>query len=74
MDPITLFQEWVRLFVLKSSTADTTHLSLQEYEKIFDAAAQEYDSVIGTADPDLSAFRRRGGKMITYHGLVRSLA
>lgn len=71
MDPITLFQEWIRLFVLKNSTADTSHLSLAKYETIFDAAAREYDSVIGTADPDLSAFRRAGGKMITYHGLVR---
>jgi hypothetical protein len=71
LDPITLMQEWIRLFVLKNSTADTTHLSLADYENIFDAAAQEYDSLIGTDDPDLSAFRRSGGKMITYHGLVR---
>ncbi|KAH6632807.1 Tannase/feruloyl esterase [Chaetomium tenue] len=73
MDPITLFQEWIRLFVLKNSTSDTGHLTLAEYENIFDTAALEYDSVIGTADPDLSAFRRAGGKMITYHGLADPL-
>ena len=70
MDPITLFQEWTRFFILKNSTADTSHLSLEEYENIVDAAAREYDSVIGTNNPDLSAFRRAGGKLITYHGLV----
>jgi feruloyl esterase len=71
MDPITLFQEWTRLFVLKNSSADTSHLSLAEYENIVDAAAREYNSIIGTNNPDLLAFRQAGGKMITYHGLVR---
>lgn len=30
----------------------------------------EYDSIIGTGSPDLDRFNRRGGKIITWHGLA----
>jgi hypothetical protein len=33
----------------------------------------KFHDVIGTDDPDLSAFRGHGGKMITYHGLADEL-
>ncbi|KAJ0162720.1 hypothetical protein CTA2_4096 [Colletotrichum tanaceti] len=32
------------------------------------ASVDEFDSVIRTSDPDLSAFKRRGGKMVNWHG------
>jgi hypothetical protein len=31
---------------------------------------QQYDSIIGTRDPDITAFRDAGGKMLTWHGLA----
>jgi hypothetical protein len=33
----------------------------------------KFHDVIGTDDPDLSDFRKQGGKMITYHGLADEL-
>ena len=33
----------------------------------------QYDSIIGTASPDLRRFRDHGGKMITWHGLADQL-
>jgi feruloyl esterase len=35
LDPIVLFQEWTRLFVLGSSTTDTSKLSLEDYKEFF---------------------------------------
>jgi hypothetical protein len=35
---------------------------------------QQYDSIVGTNDPDLSAFRDAGGKIVSYHGMVSSLS
>ena len=32
-----------------------------------------YNSIMGTDNPDLTAFRARGGKMITWHGLSDQL-
>jgi Tannase and feruloyl esterase len=37
---------------------------------LFHQSHQQYDSVLGTADADLSAFRARGGKMLTWQGLA----
>ena len=34
---------------------------------------QEYDSIIGFADTDLGAFSDAGGKILVYHGLVRTI-
>jgi hypothetical protein len=44
--------------------------SVEEYARLFQASAQEFDSIFGTFDTNLSAFRDAGGKMITYHGTV----
>lgn len=64
-------EDWIKLFILKSSNETTTNLSYAEFDRIAHRAAQEYDSIIGTNDPDLSEFRARGGKLLGYHGTVR---
>jgi feruloyl esterase len=71
LDPIVLFTEWIKFFVLKNSTADTSNLSLEGFKDLFDLSAREYGSIIDTNNPDLSAFRKAGGKIITFHGTVR---
>ncbi|WYZ42270.1 hypothetical protein EsH8_V_001165 [Colletotrichum jinshuiense] len=73
LDPLVLFREWTRFFVLKNSTADLSNLSLEEYEDIFDSSAREYASIIDTNNPDLSAFRQAGGKLLTFHGTADDL-
>jgi hypothetical protein len=45
-------------------------MSFHEYEVAFHRSIQQYQSILGTDDPDLSAFRDAGGKMITWHGLA----
>lgn len=44
-----------------------------EYFEMFHKSAQEYNSMLATSDPDLSAFKAHGGKMITWHGLADQL-
>jgi hypothetical protein len=48
-------------------------MSFADYVAIFHQSNNEYASIIGTADPDLSAFAANGGKMITWHGLADQL-
>jgi hypothetical protein len=67
---VSLVTDWIRLFVEKDAKFDVTSMSRQEYERVFRAGVAEYDTIIGTNSPDLSAFRKAGGKMITYHGQV----
>ena len=39
--------------------------SVEEYVRLFQASVQQYDSIVGTSDPDLSQSRDAGGKIIT---------
>jgi len=46
------------------------NLSLSDFSALIHAGKQQYSSLISTDDPDLSAFRDAGGKMVTLHGLA----
>ncbi|KAI1850058.1 hypothetical protein JX266_004437 [Neoarthrinium moseri] len=61
--------EWLRLFVKKNSTFDVNSMILDEYEWLFHRGVAEYDSIIGTSDANLREFKRRNGKLMTFHGL-----
>lgn len=42
----------------------------EEYFRILHQSRNQYSSVMGTSDPDLSLFKARNGKLITWHGLA----
>lgn len=64
---------WVRDFVVKQPDFDTSKLTYAQYAGLFRQSVREYDDVIGTSDPDLSAFRRAGGKLLSYVGTADQL-
>lgn len=70
--PQSLATDWIRLFVEKNPVFNFTNLTREDFDNIFHTAVQEYTSIIGTDDSNLSEFRKAGGKMLTYHGLVSS--
>jgi feruloyl esterase len=43
------------------------------YQALWDRSHEQYGIVFGPDDPDLSAFRDRGGKTIIWHGLADQL-
>ncbi|WIY06458.1 tannase/feruloyl esterase family alpha/beta hydrolase [Amycolatopsis mongoliensis] len=59
---------WVQSFLEKQPGFDTSKLTYGQFADLFRQSVREYDDVIGTSDPDLSAFRRAGGKLITFVG------
>lgn len=66
--PFTVPAQWVTTFVQKQPAFNTANLTYAQFDQIFQQARSEYDSIIGTSDPDLSAFRAAGGKLITWQG------
>ncbi|MEV6072288.1 tannase/feruloyl esterase family alpha/beta hydrolase [Nocardia sp. NPDC052001] len=66
--PFTVPAQWVSTFVQKQRSFDTANLTYAQFDRIFQQARSEYDSIIGTADPNLSAFRDAGGKLLTWQG------
>jgi hypothetical protein len=63
------FQYWIR----QDPKFDWRTLSEADFEADFTASQQKFHTVIGTDDPNLQAFRQRGGKMIIWHGEADSL-
>ncbi|KAK2029738.1 tannase and feruloyl esterase [Colletotrichum zoysiae] len=57
-------------FIGKNPESNTTRISFKELERAYRSFRQQYDSFLGSDDPDLTSFRDAGGKMITFHGLV----
>jgi hypothetical protein len=68
--PYPQVSDWIKLFVQKDPNFDTSKIKQKEFDRIFQASVDEYASIIGTDNPDLSAFHRAGGKLLSFHGLV----
>ncbi|KAK3386169.1 tannase and feruloyl esterase [Podospora didyma] len=68
--PNELWLQWLRVFSAKGDPSfNFTTLTRAEYDRLAHVGAQEYRSSIRTDDPDLSAFRAAGGKLVSFHGL-----
>lgn len=63
--------EWFNLFVARNFSFNTAGLSHEEYEEFFNLITSEYGSSWNADNADLHAFKNVGGKLITYHGMVR---
>jgi hypothetical protein len=64
---------WLRYFYAKDPSLKLMELTWEMFDDLFLTAVNEYESVIGTADPDLSRFRKAGGKMLNWHGMTDQL-
>ncbi|KAH8810592.1 Tannase/feruloyl esterase [Xylogone sp. PMI_703] len=71
--PFAITPDWILRWVLVNPSFDLTTISLDTFVEIFNTAQVLYDDLIGTDNPDLLAFKKAGGKMITWHGLADQL-
>ena len=69
--PHSIVEAWIRVFVLKDPTFNSSSIGLKMLDDIFEKSVKEYTEVMSTNSPDLSEFRKRGGRLLQYHGLVR---
>ncbi|EOD42910.1 putative feruloyl esterase b precursor protein [Neofusicoccum parvum UCRNP2] len=68
--PFYIAEEWIKFWIKRDASFDPTSISHAEYDAIFHRSVNQYKSIIGTDDPNLSEFKEAGGKMITWHGLA----
>jgi tannase/feruloyl esterase len=61
---------WIGWWLLQDPTWDWRTITYEQYERLFDQSVEMYTEVLGTEDPDLRAFRDRGGKILMWHGLA----
>jgi hypothetical protein len=62
--------DWFRYFLVRDPNWDWRTLTRAEFERLFLRSVHEYASMYGGDDPDLSGFRRHGGKLLIIHGLA----
>lgn len=65
--------EWLRYFLAEDAKLDWTTVTPAKYEQFWDQSVEEYGIVFGTDNPDLTAFRDRGGKAVLWHGWADQL-
>jgi pimeloyl-ACP methyl ester carboxylesterase len=68
--PFNVADSWPRYFLAKDADFDVTNMTNAQFFDFVHQSRNEYASIIGTSDPDLSRFKARNGKMITWHGLA----
>jgi tannase/feruloyl esterase len=71
--PFPITQTWISYFLKQQPAFDTSTVTYGQFVRLFEQSVREYNQIIGTADPDLGAFQRDGGKMVTFHGLADQL-
>ncbi|MFC8734045.1 tannase/feruloyl esterase family alpha/beta hydrolase [Luteimicrobium sp. NPDC057192] len=71
--PFVVADQWARYFVTGDPSFDTTKLTYASFYRLFASSQRQFHDVIGTDDPDLRAFARSGGKLITWHGQADQL-
>jgi hypothetical protein len=67
---INLASQWPEYFIRKGAGFNFSSLTHDDYDQLFHESYQQFESIIGTDDPDLSNFKAAGGKMVAYHGLA----
>ncbi|XXH06033.1 hypothetical protein Hte_012478 [Hypoxylon texense] len=60
--------QWIRDFLLRDPSLDVSDIQQDQFVELFHQSVSEFGALWGTDDPDLSAFRARGGKILTWHG------
>jgi feruloyl esterase len=65
--------DWFRYFLTQDPKFDGNTVTPALFERFWDQSVEQYGLVIGTDNPDLTAFRERGGKAIVWHGWADQL-
>ena len=71
--PFGMAMDWFRYFLTQDPKFDGNTVTPAAYERLWDQSVEQYGIVIGTDNPDLTAFRDRGGKAIVWHGWADQL-
>jgi Tannase and feruloyl esterase len=71
--PFGIAVDWYRYFLTRSPGFDGTDVATADFELLVNQSVELFGPVFSANDPDLSAFRDRGGKVIILHGLTDQL-
>ncbi|KAI1313540.1 tannase and feruloyl esterase [Xylaria venustula] len=65
--------QWISDWLLDSPGLDVSDIKQDQLVKLFHQSVSEFGDLWGTDNPDLSTYRERGGKILTWHGWADDL-
>jgi Tannase and feruloyl esterase len=76
--PFPLILEYLGTWVqqnppVPAGTWDWTTTTYDRFDQLFQQSVDLFGNVMGTDNPDLSGFKKAGGKLVIYHGLADQL-
>ncbi|GAA4569047.1 tannase/feruloyl esterase family alpha/beta hydrolase [Planotetraspora kaengkrachanensis] len=71
--PFGIGLDWFKYFLTQNPGLDWRTITYDRYLLLFQQSVLQYQAVIATDDPDLSAFRDAGGKVAFWHGTADPL-
>ncbi|CAK7200332.1 hypothetical protein SEUCBS139899_003023 [Sporothrix eucalyptigena] len=71
--PFSAAQNWIAYFVDQNPNADTATLTFDGFDTAFSRSVELFTGVLGTDNPNLTAYKHKGGKLLTFHGLADPL-
>ena len=71
--PFPIAESWLGTWLLRNPGWDWTTLGYAQFDRLFTQSVRQFSAAIATDKPDLRAFRRRGGKLLIWHGLADQL-
>jgi len=66
--PFSVAADWVRYFVKAKGAFDVGAIDSVVLRGIFAESVEKFEEIIDSSNPDLSAFKRSGGKLMVWHG------
>lgn len=67
--PFRISASWLKHLALKDSAFNLTNLDVLSYMALFGQVGYDFGGLLNTDNPDLSALRDSGTKMLTWHGI-----
>lgn len=69
-NPYPIPLNYLRYFLVQDPEWDWKQLTPARFELLWRQSVEQFGEVLGTDNPDLTAFRDRGGRLILIHGLA----
>ena len=72
-EPFPISATWLGTWLQQDPSWNWQTLTYAQFDKLFQQSVSEFSPVIATDNPDLTQFRKDGGKILIWHGLADQL-
>lgn len=68
--PQPIPMNWIKYFLKQDPKYDVSSIGYSEFEGFFAESIKRYNNIMGSKNPNISAFRDKGARLLSWHGLA----